>query len=126
MFRDGPESSVCMFPLFHMAGVTLGLAAWQTRGEIVLVEVSVMPGRGNLVLTGQLGDVMKESARAGLTYAQTHYDELGIAKEQFASADFHVHVPAGAVPKEGPSAGITMATAIVSALSGRRWRTTWR
>ncbi len=101
-------------------GVSTGMVYTSVGGDIVLVEVSVMPGgRGNLVLTGQLGDVMKESARAGLTYAQTHYDELGIAKEQFASADFHVHVPAGAVPKEGPSAGITMATAIVSALSGR-------
>ena len=100
-------------------GVVTGMVYTQVGGDIVLVESSVMPGRGNLLLTGQLGDVMKESARAGLTYAQTHYDELGIAKERFENADFHIHVPAGAVPKEGPSAGITMATAIVSALSGR-------
>lgn len=100
-------------------GVATGMVYTQVGGDIVLVESSVMPGRGNLVLTGQLGDVMKESARAGLTYAQTHYDGLGIEKERFENADYHIHVPAGAVPKEGPSAGITMATAIVSALSGR-------
>ncbi len=100
-------------------GVATGMVYTQEGGDIILVEASVMPGRGNLVLTGQLGEVMKESARAGLTYAKTHYAELDIPKERFENADFHVHVPAGAVPKEGPSAGITMATAIVSALSGR-------
>jgi ATP-dependent Lon protease len=88
-------------------------------GDIIFVEASIFPGNGQLVLTGQLGDVMKESARAGLTYATTHHAELGIAEERFKDVDVHVHVPAGAVPKEGPSAGITMATTLVSALSDR-------
>jgi ATP-dependent Lon protease len=87
-------------------------------GDIMFVEASIMRGKGELVLTGQLGDVMKESARAGLSYAKTHADELGIAAERFVGRDFHIHVPAGAIPKEGSSAGITMATALVSALSG--------
>ena len=100
-------------------GVVTGMSYTQVGGDIIFVEASIMPGSGQLVLTGQLGDVMKESARAGLTYATTHYKELGISEEQFKDIDVHVHVPAGAVPKEGPSAGITMATALVSALSGR-------
>ncbi|KPK65815.1 MAG: DNA-binding protein [Gemmatimonas sp. SG8_38_2] len=98
-------------------GVTTGMTYTQTGGDIIFVEASIFPGKGQLVLTGQLGDVMKESARAGLTFATTHHKELGIPEESFQDVDVHVHVPAGAVPKEGPSAGITMATALVSALS---------
>jgi ATP-dependent Lon protease len=98
-------------------GVTTGMTYTQSGGDIIFVEASIFPGKGQLVLTGQLGDVMKESARAGLTYATTHHKELGIEAERFQDVDVHVHVPAGAVPKEGPSAGITMATALVSALS---------
>ncbi len=98
-------------------GVSTGMTYTQTGGDIIFVEASIFPGKGQLVLTGQLGDVMKESARAGLTYATTHHKELGIAEEKFQDVDVHLHVPAGAVPKEGPSAGITMATALVSALS---------
>jgi len=98
-------------------GVTTGMTYTQTGGDIIFVEASIFPGKGQLVLTGQLGDVMKESARAGLTYATTHHKELGIAEEKFQDVDVHVHVPAGAVPKEGPSAGVTMATALISALS---------
>ncbi len=100
-------------------GVATGMTYTQVGGDIIFVEASTMPGKGNLVLTGQLGDVMKESARAGLTFAQTHHRELGIAEERLRDIDVHVHVPAGAVPKEGPSAGITMATALVSAMSDR-------
>jgi len=103
-------------------GVATGMTYTQVGGDIIFVEASIMPGSGQLVLTGQLGDVMKESARAGLTYAKTHHEGLGIPEERFKDADVHVHVPAGAVPKEGPSAGITMATALVSALSGRSVR----
>jgi ATP-dependent Lon protease len=78
-----------------------------------------MPGKEGFVLTGQLGDVMKESARIALSYVRGHSEELGIAEEAFADREFHIHVPAGAIPKDGPSAGITMTTALVSLLSGR-------
>jgi ATP-dependent Lon protease len=98
-------------------GIATGMYYTPVGGDIMFVEASVMRGKGDLVLTGQLGDVMKESARAGLTYAKTHADELGIPIERFVERDVHIHVPAGAIPKEGSSAGITMATALISALS---------
>ncbi|HYT84386.1 MAG TPA: endopeptidase La [Gemmatimonadales bacterium] len=101
------------------AGVTTGMYYTPVGGDIMFVEASVMRGKGELLLTGQLGDVMKESARAALTYAKSHADQLGIPEDAFADTDVHVHVPAGAIPKDGPSAGITMATALVSALSRR-------
>jgi len=100
-------------------GVATGMYYTPVGGDIMFVEASVMRGKGDLVLTGQLGDVMKESARAALTYAKSHADPLGIPEEAFAGTDIHVHVPAGAIPKDGPSAGVTMATALVSALSRR-------
>jgi ATP-dependent Lon protease len=99
-------------------GIATGMYYTPVGGDIMFVEASIMRGKGELVLTGQLGDVMKESARAGLTYAKTHADDLGIPVERFTDKDVHIHVPAGAIPKEGSSAGITMATALVSALSG--------
>lgn len=99
-------------------GIATGMFYTPVGGDIMFVEVSIMPGKNELVLTGQLGDVMKESARAALTYAKSHADALGIAPERFRDRDIHIHVPAGATPKEGPSAGVTMATALVSALSG--------
>ncbi len=100
-------------------GVATGMYYTPVGGDIMFVEASVMRGKGELVLTGQLGDVMKESARAALTYAKSHADQLGIPAGAFVDSDIHIHVPAGAIPKDGPSAGVTMATALVSALSKR-------
>jgi ATP-dependent Lon protease len=99
-------------------GQATGMYYTPVGGDIMFVEVSVMKGRDSLTLTGQLGDVMKESAQAALTYAKSHANELGIAEEKLTGKDVHIHVPAGAIPKDGPSAGVTMATALVSALAG--------
>jgi ATP-dependent Lon protease len=100
-------------------GVATGMYYTPVGGDIMFVEASVMKGKGELVLTGQLGDVMKESARAALTYAKSHAQQLGIAPDGLAESEIHIHVPAGAIPKDGPSAGVTMATALVSTLSRR-------
>jgi ATP-dependent Lon protease len=100
-------------------GVATGMFYTPVGGDIMFVEVSIMRGKGELVLTGQLGDVMKESARAAWSYARSHADALGIVPDIFEKSDAHIHCPAGAIPKDGPSAGVTMATALVSALSGR-------
>jgi ATP-dependent Lon protease len=100
-------------------GVATGLAVTGTGGDVLFIEATSMKGKDGLVLTGQLGDVMKESARIALSYVRSHADELGIDGDTFDDRSFHVHVPAGAIPKDGPSAGITMTTAIASLLSGR-------
>jgi ATP-dependent Lon protease len=101
-------------------GVATGLAVTGTGGDVLFVEATRMPGgKEGLVLTGQLGDVMKESARIALSYVRSHADELGLDEHAFDDASFHVHVPAGAIPKDGPSAGITMTTALASLLTGR-------
>ncbi len=100
-------------------GVATGMYYTQAGGDIMHVEASILPGTGALVLTGQLGEVMKESGRAALTYARTRAPELGVPEGRLRDREFHVHVPAGAVPKDGPSAGVTMALALLSALSSR-------
>jgi ATP-dependent Lon protease len=105
-------------------GVATGLAVTGTGGDVLFVEATAMKGPDGLVLTGQLGDVMKESARIALSYVRSHADDLGIDEEAFEDRAFHLHVPAGAIPKDGPSAGITMTTAIASLLSGRPVRHT--
>lgn len=105
-----------------LPGVALGLAWTQAGGEVLHVEVSTMQGKGGLLLTGQLGDVMKESAQAAVTYARSHAEELGIDPEFSQKLDIHIHVPAGATPKDGPSAGVTLVSALVSALTGRSVR----
>jgi ATP-dependent Lon protease len=104
---------------YHEVGVATGLAWTQVGGEVLYVEASTMKGKGDLTLTGQLGEVMQESAKAALSYARSHARALGIKGKFYQDADIHVHVPAGATPKDGPSAGVTMATALVSTLSGR-------
>jgi ATP-dependent Lon protease len=100
-------------------GVATGLAVTGVGGDVLFVEATSMKGKDGLVLTGQLGDVMKESARIALSYVRGHAEDLGIDEERFDGSEFHVHVPAGAIPKDGPSAGITMTTALASLLSGR-------
>jgi ATP-dependent Lon protease len=105
-------------------GVATGLAVTGTGGDVLFVEATAMKGDGGLTLTGQLGDVMKESAKIALSYVRAHGDELGVDESVFDGRQFHVHVPAGAIPKDGPSAGITMATALASLLTGRPVRHT--
>ncbi len=100
-------------------GVATGLSVTGAGGDVLFVETTSMPGKEGFVLTGQLGDVMKESARIALSYVRGHAEALGLEDSEFAEREFHIHVPAGAIPKDGPSAGITMTTALVSLLTGR-------
>ena len=116
----GPPKSIPEGEREHNeVGVATGLAWTAAGGEVLFVESTLMKGRGTLTLTGHLGDVMKESARAALSYARSHAKALGIADKMFQTQDIHIHVPAGAIPKDGPSAGVTMATSIISALIGK-------
>ena len=101
-------------------GIVTGLAYTQFGGDILLIEVALMVGRGRIILTGQLGDVMKESAQAALSYVRSRAKSLGINPKIFGHTDIHIHVPEGAVPKDGPSAGAAMTTALVSAFTKRK------
>ena len=103
-------------------GVAVGLAWTPAGGDVLFVEANTMKGKGNFIMTGQIGQVMQESMQAALTWVRSHANELGIAPEFFSDHDIHIHVPAGAIPKDGPSAGVTMVTALVSLLSNRRVR----
>ncbi|MDI1471352.1 MAG: endopeptidase La [Thermodesulfovibrio sp.] len=103
-------------------GVATGLAWTEAGGDVIYVEATIMKGKGNLILTGQLGDVMKESAQAALSYVKSKAKELKIDEKLFSTSDLHIHVPAGAIPKDGPSAGITMASAIASCFTGKPLR----
>jgi ATP-dependent Lon protease len=100
-------------------GVAVGLAWTATGGDILFIEATRMPGKGNLILTGQLGDVMKESAQAVVSYIRSNQKDLGIEETAFTDYDIHIHVPAGAVPKDGPSAGVTILAAVASLLTGK-------
>ncbi len=105
-----------------MSGISTGLAWTPFGGSILFIETSRMPGKGHVEITGQLGDVMKESARAALTYVRSHAEQLGIRPQVIEDQDIHIHVPAGGIPKDGPSAGVTIFTALVSLFTGRRVR----
>ena len=114
--KNIPESEL---EKLEQPGLVTGLAWTEVGGEILQIEVNIMPGKGKLLMTGQLGDVMKESAQAALTYCRSRSEELKVAEDYFDKIDLHIHVPAGAIPKDGPSAGITMATALYSAITKR-------
>jgi ATP-dependent Lon protease len=115
-----PKFSNEIYKKDNPAGVAVGLAWTYVGGEILFIETSLIPGKSGFTLTGNLGQVMKESANAAYTYIQTHAKEIGIDAEAFEKNHIHIHVPEGATPKDGPSAGITMLTSIVSALTGRK------
>jgi ATP-dependent Lon protease len=116
--KYGPE----MDPEESQVGLATGLAWTQVGGEVLFVEASLIGGKGDLIVTGQLGDVMQESARAAVSYARANLASFGLSAKKFENLDIHIHVPAGAIPKDGPSAGIAMATALTSALTNKSVR----
>ena len=104
----------------QVPGVCIGLAWTRVGGDILFIETSAAPGKGKLILTGNLGDVMKESASTALSYLKAHSADLGIDPQRFDDRDIHIHIPEGAIPKDGPSAGITMLSALASLMTGRK------
>jgi len=106
-------------PKRDQVGVATGLAWTPVGGEVLYVEAQAMAGKGALILTGQMGDVMKESAQAALSYTRSHAAEYGISQDFFAAHDFHIHIPEGSIPKDGPSAGVALTSSLVSACTGR-------
>jgi ATP-dependent Lon protease len=119
-FIGVPEYQYNEIPDVAEYGYAIGLAWTETGGEILPIEVSLVPGQHKLTLTGKIGEVMEESATAGLTYIRSHADRFGIDRKTIANTEIHIHVPEAAIPKEGPSAGITMVAAMLSALTQRR------
>lgn len=117
-FLGAPKYRHSQVETSHQVGVATGMAWTEVGGDILGTEVSIMKGKGKLTLTGQLGEVMRESAQAGFSYIRSRAEELGIDPEFYEKNDIHIHLPEGAIPKDGPSAGITMATAVASALTG--------
>ena len=118
-FLGSPKILLDALSKKDQVGVATGLAWTPTGGEIMFIETTAMRGRGNLMLTGKLGDVMKESAQAALSYAKSNAKDLGIQEDYFQDRDIHIHVPEGAIPKDGPSAGIALATSMISLFTGR-------
>ena len=118
-YLGAPKFSTAHGEKDNLIGAATGLAWTSVGGTVLTIEVALMHGKGEILLTGKLGDVMKESARAALSYIREHADKYGIDEKRFAKTDVHVHVPEGATPKDGPSAGITMATALLSAFTGK-------
>jgi len=113
-----PKYSSMLAEKEDAVGMSTGLAWTEVGGVVLFIEVALMPGKGQLTLTGQLGDVMKESCQAAMSYIRSHWKKLGLTENFAKSLDIHIHVPEGATPKDGPSAGIAIATALVSALTG--------
>ncbi len=121
-FLGKPEFLNRQVSLQEEVGIATGLAWTPYGGDVLKIEVNIMPGKGKLILTGKLGDVMQESARTALSYLRSIADEFHIARDTFEKNDIHIHIPEGAIPKDGPSAGITLATALLSALTGKAVR----
>jgi ATP-dependent Lon protease len=119
-FLGKPRYSNDLYKIANMPGVAVGLAWTYVGGDILFIETSLSDGKGDMQLTGNLGNVMKESASTALTYLHTNAKKAGIDAEVFKKKNIHIHVPEGAVPKDGPSAGITMMTALASAFTGKR------
>ncbi|MEI7834578.1 MAG: endopeptidase La, partial [bacterium] len=123
-FLGAPRYQYGMAETEDEVGVATGMGWTPVGGDILAIEVSLMKGKGLLQLTGQLGDVMQESAKAAMSFTRAHADDLGLQETDFAAIDVHIHIPAGQTPKDGPSAGITLATALISAFTGRPVRRT--